>query len=743
QRPPAMVDAYLDRAATDPLELAPGADHLDPIIAAFASVGGTPNSPTLAWLLDRFVQLVAPKKHRALARRAAVTLLDWIARHRDAAPAARHGLLAVAVAFEPRSVGFPEFHAGDAAAAAYGLVRYAWPCKTSVDQTKRLMTLPIATADLALCAALAGLLPAKRLTLLADAFGGDALVAALLAGDHGWAEICALPGETPALELAWLAWVEKHDYKRYIALAGRAVATYSGPRLDAFVEQMPRRHRPPAFLAALRAQEHAEPARLAAVCKVIAARIDRAGLTALLEAVLALPDRALRRTFVLALIRPADDKLLAQAVIPLDEATVLRLIEALDDPEDPPPRGRELAIGEALRSRMTPAVHRWLARIKVGEVPLAVISAPAERRALTSAERAMIMSASPADLAHALAPAFKAPVTGLATALAVVGANPNAAACAALMGCADPIVDVARQLDRFAGASEAAIDREMAPWRHQPDLPALANAFLFRWEAHLLALQAWIAVTGTVHETLRAIDALGDGFAGRTLWQGVSEVVMFWRYRNKEHYDREATIELAQFCAERVDRPIGRHAARIVVALVEGKAVAVTAVRDRVLDRIADADAETREYAARLIRLEGVPAPRPVVREPGSADLIATIRKTTNLDALVQWCAHPQPAIVEEAVLALLVLGARGQLQLAELLDHLGDLLHPLPIVASIQLWEEPAAVERARALATIADLPTAWRFYVNLALAARGEPGALDAAFAAARTEAPTIERP
>jgi hypothetical protein len=741
QRPPALVDAYLDRAATAPLEPAQGTDHLDPIIAAFVSVGvaaaDTPKGPTLPWLLDRFVQLVAPRKNRPLARRAAVTLLDWIARHRDAAWQIRHGLLAVAIAFEPRIVSFPEFRATDAVAAAYGLVRYAWPCKTSLEQTQRLMTLPIATTNLALCAALAGLLPRKRLALFAEAFGEDALLAALLASDHGWVEICALPGETPALELAWLAWVEKRDYKRYIALAGRAIATYTGARLDAFVEQIPRRHRAPAFLAALRAQDHADAERLAAVCKVIAARIDRAGLTAVLEALLALPDRAVRRRFVLALVRPTDDKLLAQAVIPLDDATALRLIEALDDPDDPPPRGRELAVAEALRSRMTAAVHAWLARIITTEVPLPVISVPAARRALTSAERSKIMSASPSDLARALAPALAAPVTGLATALAVVGANPNAAACAALMGCADPIIDVARQLDRFTGASETALDREMAAWRHQTDLPALANAFLFRWEAHLFALQAWIAVAGSVHETLRAIDALGDGFAGRTLWQGVSEVVMFWRYRNKDHYAREATIELAQFCAERVDRPIGRHAARIVVALVEGNAVAVTAVRDRVLDRIADADRETRELAARLIRLEGVPAPRPAVREPGSADLIATIRKTTDLDALAQWCAHPQPAIVEEAVLALLVLGARGQLQLAELLDHLGDLLHPLPILASIQLWEEPAAIARARALAGLADLPTAWRFYINLALAARGDPGALEAAFAAARTQA------
>ena len=82
------------------------------------------------------------------------------------------------------------------------------------------------------------------------------------------------------------------------------------------------------------------------------------------------------------------------------------------------------------------------------------------------------MSAGPSDLARALAPAFGAPVTGLASALAVVGANPNATACAALMGCGDPIVDVARQLDRFAGASDAALDREMQSLATVADLPA-------------------------------------------------------------------------------------------------------------------------------------------------------------------------------------------------------------------------------------------------------------------------------
>ena len=737
QRLPAVVDAYLDRSAVGALAPAPGLDHLDTILVALVGVSEIPGSPTLAGLIDRFVQLIAPRKQRLLARRAAASILDYLARHPDATPLTRKGLLAVAVAIEPRIVGFAMFTPADAAAASFGLVRFGWPVKPGVDQVVRLMGLPVAH-DLALAAALAGLLGAKRLARLEKRFGELSLVEKLLASDHGWDEICALPGETPAMELAWLAKIEAADYKRYVTLAGRTVAIYTGTRLDAFVEQMPRRHRVPAFIAALRAHEASDGERIAGVAKVIATRIDRAGLTSLVEALLDLPDRTTRRRLVLPLIREVADKLLAQAVVPLDEPRVIKLIEVLEDPDDPPPRAKEMAIAETLRSRFTPAVHAWLARILTAEAPLATVAPPPQRRALDPAERSRIMSASPGDLAKLLAPAFGAPVTGLASALAVVGANPNAAACAALMGCGDPLVDVARQLDRFwADKLEIELDRQMMRWLRVEELPPLAHAYLYRWEAHLGKLAEWIDASGGVHATLRAAEALGDGLAGQTLWHGISEALMFFRYRDLPRYQREGTVELAQFCAERVDRAIGRHAARIVVALVEGKAVPVTEVRDRVLDRIADADAETREYAARLIRLDGIAAPRPVVREAGAADLIATIRKTSDLDALVQWCAHPQPAIVEEAVLALLVLGARGQLQLAALLDRLADLLHPLPILASIQLWEEPAAVDRARSLATRRDLPTAWRFYVNLALAARSEPGALDAAFAAAREPA------
>ncbi|MEO8554799.1 MAG: hypothetical protein ABI678_32700, partial [Kofleriaceae bacterium] len=483
QRLPATVDAYLDHTAAGALEPAPGVDHLDTIIVALVEVSETPGSPTLAWLIDRFVQLIAPAKQRLLARRAAVSLLDYLARHPGASPLARKGLVAVAAALEPRIVGFAMFTAADATAASFGLVRFGWPVKPAADQVLRLMGLPIAR-DLALAAALAGLLGSKRLARLGQKFGELNLVEKLLASDRGWDEICALPGETPAMELAWLAKIESADYKRYVTLAGRTVAIYTGKRLDAFVEQMPRRHRMPAFLAALRAHEASDGERLAGVARVIATRIERAGLTSLLEALLDLPDRTIRRRLVLPLVREVADKLLVQAVIPLDEPRVIRLIEVLDDPDDPPPRGKEVALGEALRSRFTPAVHAWLARILTADTPLATLAPPPPRRGLDPAERARIMSASPGDLAKTLAPAFGAPVTGLASALAVAGTHPNATACAALMGCGDPLVDVARQLDRFWDTKiDGELDRRMMRWLRVDELPPLAHAYLYRWEA--------------------------------------------------------------------------------------------------------------------------------------------------------------------------------------------------------------------------------------------------------------------
>ncbi len=240
-RSPEVVDTFLEGAARDPTLEPPGYDVLDTVVAAIAGAGATRPA------VDRFVAAVVHKQDRTLSRRATVSLLARVAH--DPSPE----LWAACVALEPRVIGYARFDARFAAAACHGLVHHDWPVRTTTAQTERLLSLPAVRADLALAAAVAGLFPAQRLLRLGKALGDDVIVSALVASDHGWYEILRLPPETPAQELAWLHQIAKADYKRYIALAGRALGVLTGKRLDKFIEQLPRRHRAPAYLAAIAA----------------------------------------------------------------------------------------------------------------------------------------------------------------------------------------------------------------------------------------------------------------------------------------------------------------------------------------------------------------------------------------------------------------------------------------------------------------------------------------------------------
>ncbi len=724
-RTPEVIDAYLEQASRDVAAQPRGLDVLDTIVAAIVEAGAPPRA------LAQLVDVVTPKdKNRQLARRAAAALLAQLSRAPNAA------LWSACVALEPRVLAFPCFGPTHADAAATGLFQYRWPIRPTEAQVERLLALPAVRGDLALAAAVAGLLANKRLHRLAAALGEDAVVAALVASDRGWDEICRLPPETPALELAWLSRVEKADYRRYIALAGRALGSFTGKRLDQFVEQMPRRHRPGVFLAALAAHATSSDERVAAVGRVIAARVDRATLVTILQQLLAPKPGPKPRSggaidetgrMALAIARAVAAKLLAGAAAELDDAAVVRLIGLVE--VDPLPRDRELALANALVPRTLGVIIDWRARVE-WQITAPVPTAPPARvhRELTPAERAKIVSCTDGALEKALEPVFAGHISGVAAALAERSPAPSVVACNALLGCADPLQDVARTLDRFAAATpefDIELDNAAIRWVRVADLPVLARARLWRWEAHSFALVDWIESVGTAHDALRVADTLPGRLARHTLWKAISEAWMLVRYRQRDRFAKHATVELAQFCAEQLDRDIGRHAARLLVALVESRHVAFGEVRDRVLDRIADADAEAREYIARLVRLDGVPEPPRTVEAP-STPLLDRIRASTDLDQLVAWCSDPRPAIVQEAALALVVLGAPGQARLAELLARLDELPSATPVLATILLWDHPPAIDAVRTLARSADLPPAWQCHVWLALLARGEPDAL-----------------
>ncbi|MCB9562928.1 MAG: VWA domain-containing protein [Kofleriaceae bacterium] len=749
-RDPDTVRAYLASDDGVPaLAVAAGDDPLDVVIDA-AERAGDPRA------IDRLVELM-PRAVDATVRRAVVALRARLASH-GATPA----VVGAAVALDARLLANPAIGRAHADAAARGLVRHRWPVRLSAERVDRLLELPWVrdrdgAPDLALGAAVAGLYANHRLRRLAARLTDDAIVAALGADDRGWDEICGLPRETPDLAQAWLARIGEHSAARHAALAARALGVLAGTRLERFVEQLPRVLRA-AVCRALVAQVDAgtmtiTDERLATACRALGTRLDRPAAAEVFGTLLGTTATATR--LVLGLARELPAKVLVAVAQALDDDVAWALVEATETVSHLP-WVRELAIARAVAGRADPRLRAWATRTLTSSAATAPATAVATaRRALTGAEIDAIRTCADAALARAVAPALAAPVTELVAALATRAAPGRACVevCAALLGCADPIHDVARELDRFAGPAPARADDVAAfddrldhaatvAWQHHDELPVLGHARLYRWEAHGRAVAAHFDRPLGLAGGLRLASTLPGRIARATLWRAVVDAFGVYRYRDRARFGREVTPDVVELALVHLASPeVGVHAARLLVTLVEGGAVALADVVDRVLDVAADTADATRELLTRLVRLDGMQAaPPPTAAAPGlvGAELLARIQACDDLDALAEHAADPRPAVVQEAVLRLLGLGAAGHARAVALLRRARDLAAPAPLIASVALWDDDAAVAAARAIAWSAELPPTWRFHLGLALVERGERAFVATALAAAVAPAP-----
>jgi hypothetical protein len=724
ERTPETVYPFLESCARTGFATPPGDDVLDVLLGAIVRAGD------LGHPLARFIEIATPRHGRGVTRRATVSLIGELAR------AARPELIAACAGLEPTIVAYPGFDRRWIDAAIEGIVRHGWQHPPPPERVKYLMSLPLLEPfDLALACAIVGLTPNLRLVWLAKQFGSHTIVQSLLASDRGWDVMCKLPRERAGLDMVWLSQIDTLDPERYVALAGRALSIHTGERLEELVVQVKRRLRPRAFLVALQAT--IDPERLGTVCTAISPHLDGDDLARLLHGLLADPATA---PAVLALVRAVTDKQLGAAARLLPSPIAVLLIRVLDGP-DPPPRDRELALVEAFGGRPAPEIREWILRVAPPTEPRILVTTPLVRgrRALTVAESTRIAACTVSELEQALEPALTTPVTGLVAALERRPAMACVPACAALLGCADALDDVARELDRFGASTpifEAQLDNAATTcWVRQIDLPPLAHARLWRWEAHTFALAEWIERAGGVLGALGAIQTVAGTLARRTLWRGIAETIVFWRYRDTERFARNASETLAVYCAARIDHVIGRDAAAIVVALVESGRVPLAAVRALLLDHVADAEEPARELLARIVRLDGVPEP-PATPTPPHVTVVAKIRATSDLDALVASCRDSNPIVVQESALALCARGEPGQLRLAALLDELATLAQPIAILATVALWDTAAPLAAARALADRPALPVAWQFHLSLALAVHGDRDAVPRALAAVRAD-------
>jgi|GEM_PF-2442543 len=721
------IEAYLETCAKQPvLAQASRVDPADQLWRAIAEAGAYERELEMV-----VVTSTLAKKKNPIQRRMIASLLSHLARD------PRPELWGALAALEPRTLEWACFDRTQADAVAAALIRFKWPMRPA--QAQRLLNLAWVRTDVALAAAIAGLLPGKRLYHLAKTVGEPFLLDSLVADDRGWAEICHLGQEKPPHELRWLSMIERTRPARHAELAGIAFGIFSGKRLEGFIDQLQRRARPLAFVALVRRTELApEDPRILTAAAMLSTRIDRAGWTEVLATLLepGTPERELMVAIVV--MRALADNMLESAAVGQTDAALVRIIAIIDtaNNEDALPRSREVALAKAASVRKNASLLLWSAKIlnvTTAEPPVAIPPIRA-KRTLSDVDRAEIAAASDAKLDEILAPSMGSPTAGLAEALSRRAAKPSVAACTALLGCVDPLPEVALQLDRFSERTpkfEVALDNAAAaawgtgrpalaelPMFSDSQFPPLVHARLWRWEAHTDQLAKWIAQFGSVHGALTAIGELDGLLAMSTLWRGIAEVLVFARYRDRTRFFAEGTEALAKYAAERIDQHFGLQAARVCVALVEGGAVPITSIRSIILDRTPDASADTRDQLARLIRLDGMPTP-PRTIEVGitSAALIEKIRSTKDLDALERYCTDPRFAVVQEAVLMMVTQGEAGQLRLAHLLARLAELSAPVPLLASIALWDSPAALDIARTLAANADLPPEWQFHLCLGL--------------------------
>ncbi|HEY4056402.1 MAG TPA: hypothetical protein VGM39_07325, partial [Kofleriaceae bacterium] len=747
----ALVAAYLDDVAMGkPLGVAVGHDVIDAVIAAIATTSSwTRELSALVAAIARPKAKARPAKDAppddeiakgakpdALVQRALVSVLSRLA------VAPHPQLWATAVALDPQLLARAPMDPSVREALADGMFTFSWPVRVARDRVLAMLGMPAVRDDLALAAAIVGWLPHEtdpaqpvlpgietkkrpamsRLQAISSALGDEHVLDLLRKSTHGWEKLCRLPQESSATELRWLAQIRRWDPVHAANLEGIALAVWRKGRLDAFITKVPEAQRPSSLFALLQTAGLAksDPHRLF-VCTMFATRMDPAAFSTLLERVLdpVLGEDA--RDNAVCVLRALNDKQVVTVAKRLADDVLARLVAHIDTLAeiDSLPRSIEVALASIAADR-TDELKAWARKIVTPVAVVAAIVLPPNRarRMLDDGERNTIATAADDSLLAALNKSVFTPTVGLAEALGRRRGMRSISACCALLGSADPLPEVALQLDRFAEFT-AKFDGELddtaaTSWRSADEtVPPLVHARLWRWEAHTAYLAEWIASAGGVFRALQAIDAVEGRLAKQTLWRGIAEVLVHFRYRDKSRYLLEASADLARFAAERVSEPHGQQAARVVVALVEGGAVPIDEVRAILLAKTPDAAAEAREQLARLIRMDGMPTPPPVMEVLAPSAMLERIRATKDLDALEKWCADSRSGVAQEAALAMASLGSLGQQRLANMLPRIGDFLAPVAILSTIGLWDDTAALSAARALAERSDLAPEWQFHL------------------------------
>jgi hypothetical protein len=665
QRAPAQCEAFIAASiAGATVEVPAGEDCLDTLFEIIAAIGEAASVGPLA-------DAIGDADETALRVRGLVATV---------AVGRRHGwnesLLRLALRCDARAVALPSIPL----AARRTMLPWLWsrsgaPLPTPV--VMRLLEGELVRDDagvpsLAAAAAVATLLPERRVRALVDAFGEPAVHELATATPTAWDAVCRLPFETA--HLWWLDQLE-HAVPTAAGLA-RAVACVRWAAAER--EELGRAdgplHRDPVGVAlgllelAVTPPWSESPTSFGLVAQQLA-ELHRAPLAIrVLPALVACPhDNAFARALLEAIVRAGEGASLLQ--LPTAGAVELvRWLEQVLAPAD----ALVAALARGWRDTADPTLARWVARVSPRDEP------PSRRRAwsirrLGTAEQDAIARCDAAALEAALAPALAAPAFGLTDALARREPAPSLAACVALVACADGLTPVARELERFGEATAEFADRlrlgVLTMWRDCDAVPPLVDAIAIGFERHAQGFATWlIAEEDGWSGVLLASNALSGRLARRWLWDACASVLLGWMWRGMLAPLRAGFVPaiVPQLIAQ-LDTELGPSAARILSVLVRS-GVARGAVEAATPHVLAAASACTRETLAVLrqwLPLTGVPARSSPARSSPrmlAADARVEAAHGSDLDALARACLRGSEAVVHAAVIRLLELGEAGEL---------------------------------------------------------------------------------
>jgi hypothetical protein len=623
-------------------------------------------------------------------------------------------------------------------------------------QLRALLDLPVfrdaaGEPRLSLAAALCGLYGGRPLYLLVRHFGEEAVVETLCTHPAQWAAFCRLPRETPNEALRLLGVVAGRDHLVWQQLVAITLVHWAasepalaepllqaipdrelGDVLEAFVREL----KPTDEKSALRA--------VSSLGGLLQARLAGRDTDAVLARVLnlAAPNAQIANELALSLLRALAEADLVRSVRRLSPSLQLHLVR-LCDAVFQLTWSHELAIARVLQDSEDPHVRRWAGRAIKGAEARPATARPTIVAVHTvgDEEAKRIATCAEADLEKALAVVLDRPSLGLCAALfkRPDPAAPVLSICAALLGCGDPLPEVHQAFERF-GSTDVPfltnLDHAAATlWQGNAGIPPLGHAWLHRWEQHAFALAAWLE-TQDIRERFAELAALPPGLVRQQLWEAFGHVALLFRYREPARLQRWATVEVLDILLAALGASDSAAAAKVVVALVEGRYLAgeEARIRKRILEVAPDMDRETRYRLSALARFDGIPdAARPGAAEKPAPGTIDEVRRATDPEALLRVCRDSNRTLVAEALLRLLELGSEAGPAFQALAREWPQLPRPVPIAESISLWTDEGAIGIVRASVSDPKLSPEARFRAARGLLERGEQRFLDDALVAA----------